>query len=61
VHGLSRGRRAAAGHGAAYFGDPQPNLSLPNAAHRKLILEGAKHWNPPQEYIRKLEQFEVGG
>lgn len=44
---------------SAYFGDPQPNPPLPNAAYRNLILAGARHWHLPEEYIRELEQIEV--
>jgi len=46
---------------SAYFGDPQPNPPLPNAAYRDLILTGARHWHLPEEYIRELEQIEVSG
>lgn len=46
---------------SAYFGDPQPNPALPNAAYQNLILEGARHWHLPGEYIRELEQIEHSG
>ena len=46
---------------SAYFGDPQPNPPLPNAAYRDLILAGARHWHLPEEYVRQLEQIEVSG
>lgn len=46
---------------SAYFGDPQPNPPLPNAAYKSLILAGARHWHLAEEYIRELEQIEVGG
>ena len=46
---------------SAYFGDPQPNPPLPNAAYQDLILAGARHWHLPEEYIRELEQIEVSG
>jgi len=46
---------------SAYFGDPQPNPPLPNAAYKSLILAGARHWHLPEEYIRELEQIEVSG
>jgi gamma-glutamylcyclotransferase len=45
----------------AYFGDPQPNLTLPNAAYKSLILAGERHWHLHEEYIRELEQIEVSG
>jgi len=44
---------------SAYFGSPQPNRPLPNAAYKSLILAGARYWHLPEEYIRKLEQIEV--
>ena len=46
---------------SAYFGDPQPNPPLPNAEYKNLILAGTRHWHLPEEYIRELEQIEVGG
>jgi AIG2-like family len=46
---------------SAYFGDPQPNPPLPNAAYKNLILAGARHWHLSEEYIRELEQIEVSG
>jgi gamma-glutamylcyclotransferase (GGCT)/AIG2-like uncharacterized protein YtfP len=46
---------------SAYFGHPQPDPPLPNAAYKDLILAGARHWHLPEEYICKLEQIEVSG
>lgn len=46
---------------SAYFGDPQPNPPLPNAAYKNLILTGARHWHLPDEYVCELEQIEVWG
>jgi hypothetical protein len=46
---------------SAYFGNPQPNPPLPNAAYKNLILMGGRYWHLPEEYIRKLEQIEVSG
>ena len=46
---------------SAYFGDPQPNPPLPNAAYKNLILAGAIHWHLPEEYIGELEQIAVSG
>jgi gamma-glutamylcyclotransferase (GGCT)/AIG2-like uncharacterized protein YtfP len=43
----------------AYFGNPQPNPPLPNAAYKSLILAGARFWRLPQEYVSELEQIEV--
>jgi hypothetical protein len=46
---------------SAYFGDPQLDPPLPNAAYKNLMLTGARHWHLPLEYIRELEQIEVSG
>ena len=46
---------------SAYFGDPQPNPPLPNAAYKNLILAGARHWHLPEDYIGELEQIAVSG
>jgi gamma-glutamylcyclotransferase len=45
---------------SAYFGRPQPDPPLPNAAYKNLILAGARHWHLPGGFIRQLEQIEVG-
>jgi len=46
---------------SAYFGDPQVNPPLPNAAYKNLILAGARHWHLPEDYIGELEQIAVSG
>ena len=46
---------------SGYFGDPQVNPPLPNAAYKNLILAGAIHWHLPEEYIGELEQIAVSG
>lgn len=46
---------------STYFGDPEPNPPLPSAFYKGLILEGARHWHLPEEYVRKLEQIEASG
>ncbi len=42
-----------------YFAEKQENPPLPSAAYKQLIVEGAKHWRLPQEYIQELEQIKV--
>ena len=32
----------------------------PNAEYRKLIVEGARHWNLPHAYVALLEAIEAG-
>ena len=44
---------------SAYFGTPQSNPPLPNAAYKRLILAGARQWHLPEGYIHELEQIEV--
>jgi len=40
-----------------YRGHPQ--LDPPSHEYKKLILEGARHWNLPAEYIRELESIQA--
>lgn len=40
---------------SVYLPIPQQNPPLPTAVYRRLIVEGAKHWGLPAEYIRFLE------
>ncbi len=42
-----------------YFAEKQKNPPLPSADYKQLIVEGAKHWQLPQEYIEGLEQIKV--
>lgn len=42
-----------------YFANRQPNPLLPNAAYRKLIVDGARHWRLPPEYQAELEGIEI--
>jgi gamma-glutamylcyclotransferase len=42
-----------------YFAVPQPNPPLPSRAYLQLIVEGARFWNLPPEYIHSLEEQEV--
>jgi gamma-glutamylcyclotransferase (GGCT)/AIG2-like uncharacterized protein YtfP len=42
-----------------YVANRQDNPPLPNAAYKKLIVEGAKHWHLPADYIAQLERIEV--
>jgi gamma-glutamylcyclotransferase (GGCT)/AIG2-like uncharacterized protein YtfP len=46
---------------SAYFGAPQSNPPLPNAAYKKLIVTGGRYWHLPEEYVRELEKIEVRG
>lgn len=37
------------------------NVPSPNSEYRRLLVEGAKHWHLPAEYITKLEKIEANG
>jgi hypothetical protein len=39
-----------------YFAIPQENPPLPNQEYKDLIVNGAKHWHLPAEYIVELEK-----
>jgi hypothetical protein len=40
---------------ALYRGHPELDPPLPSHEYKRLIVEGAKHWKLPAEYIRELE------
>ena len=42
-----------------YRGHPQLDPPLPSYDYKRLIVEGARHWNLPAEYIRELESIQV--
>jgi len=42
-----------------YRGHPQPNPPLPDCDYKKLIVDGAKHWNLPADYIQELESIQT--
>lgn len=42
-----------------YIANKQENPPLPNNDYKRLIVEGAKYWHLPEEYIRRLEQIRV--
>jgi gamma-glutamylcyclotransferase (GGCT)/AIG2-like uncharacterized protein YtfP len=44
---------------ATYFGDPEPNVPLPNQEYKDLILAGARHWHLPADYASDLDRIEV--
>ena len=43
-----------------YRGHPQPNPPLPNCDYKNLIVEGAKQWQLPADYIQELESIQTG-
>jgi len=42
---------------STYFAVPQDNPPRPSAAYMALIVNGAKFWNLPAEYVAQLEQI----
>jgi gamma-glutamylcyclotransferase (GGCT)/AIG2-like uncharacterized protein YtfP len=44
-----------------YFDAPQPNPPPPNAAYKKLIIDGACAWKLPQPYLAELEAIVTKG
>jgi hypothetical protein len=41
-----------------YVADIENNVPLPSAEYKRLILEGAKHWQLPLSYLAILEAIE---
>jgi hypothetical protein len=46
---------------ALYRGHPQLDPPLPSDDYKKLIVDGAKHWNLPAKYICELGSIETKG
>jgi hypothetical protein len=44
-----------------YIAALESNVPRPNAEYKRLILEGAQHWNMPSSYIAMLEMIQTGG
>jgi len=42
-----------------YFAIQQNNPPQPNAEYKRLIVDGARNWHLPEDYIRELEQIEA--
>jgi gamma-glutamylcyclotransferase len=42
-----------------YVATLEENVPRPNAEYRRLIVEGAKHWNLPATYLALLEAIQV--
>jgi gamma-glutamylcyclotransferase (GGCT)/AIG2-like uncharacterized protein YtfP len=42
-----------------YRGHPQSNPPLPDCNYKNLIVEGAKHWQLPADYIQELESIQT--
>lgn len=44
-----------------YVADIEREVPPPNPEYKRLILEGARHWNIPGSYIAMLETIQTGG
>ena len=42
-----------------YRGHPQPDPPLPSCDYKELIVEGARHWQLPPDYIQELESIQT--
>lgn len=42
-----------------YIAEIEKNVPLPNAEYKRLILEGARHWQLPAAYLAILETIET--
>lgn len=45
----------------SYFATPQPEPPLPSRAYVHHLLDGARHWGLPAEYIGQLEAIAADG
>jgi len=43
----------------AYLAEVEANVPLPSAEYKRLILEGARHWQLPRSYLAMLEAIEA--
>ena len=43
----------------AYVAEVEANVPLPSAEYKRLILEGARHWQLPRSYLAMLEAIET--
>jgi gamma-glutamylcyclotransferase (GGCT)/AIG2-like uncharacterized protein YtfP len=44
-----------------YFATREEKPPLPNAEYKRLIVDGARFWHLPDDYISELEKIEVAG
>lgn len=42
-----------------YLAEVERNVPRPNAEYRRLIVEGAKHWQLPSSYVNLLEAIQI--
>lgn len=42
-----------------YIAEKEDTVPLPNPEYKRLIIEGARHWNIPESYCSMLEQIKT--
>jgi gamma-glutamylcyclotransferase (GGCT)/AIG2-like uncharacterized protein YtfP len=42
-----------------YIAEKEDNVPLPNPEYKRLIVDGARHWNIPESYCSMLEQLQA--
>ncbi|MPZ76474.1 MAG: hypothetical protein GEU77_08110 [Deltaproteobacteria bacterium] len=57
VYGLGDGQSPI--NVLVYVAELELDVPLPNAEYRRLVLEGAKHWNLPLLYLSMLEKIQA--
>jgi hypothetical protein len=57
VYPFDTGRQALAA--LVYVAAVEENVPRPNAEYRRLLVDGAKHWQLPQPYLALLEAIQV--
>ena len=43
----------------AYIAEVEANVPLPSVEYKRLILDGARHWQLPQSYLAMLEEIQT--
>jgi hypothetical protein len=56
---MTSGTHAAPLNVVAYIAPRESGVPLPNAEYKRLMLEGARHWQLPAEYCSMLSQVEA--
>jgi hypothetical protein len=42
-----------------YIAEIEKDVPLPSTEYKRLILDGAKHWNLPASYLSMLEKIQA--
>jgi gamma-glutamylcyclotransferase len=57
VYALADGKQPL--NSVVYIAEIESNVPLPNAEYKRLIVDGAKHWNLPPSYLSMLESVQA--